>query len=98
MNNEDLLPVFMPSLAALLLHHERKKGAPLTEAEVIAIRNEATVVMVPRGHVSAVEEKRGYKDIDPELCWLQWRLLRTSFADVSKLDGISDAEGQQSAG
>ena len=76
MSNEELIPVFIPSLSAILLHREQEKGSPLTEAEVIGIRDEATVVMLPKAQADKMDESRGYADINPELCWLQWRLLR----------------------
>ena len=76
MSDSDLVPIFIPSLSAILLHHERKKGSPLTEPEVLAIRDKATVMMMPGEKVAKMDESRGYKDIDPELCWLQWQHLR----------------------
>jgi hypothetical protein len=75
-SDKDLIPVFIPSLSAILVHHEKEKGSPLTEAEVLAIRDKAAVMMIPRADLAIFEERRGYKDIEPELCWLQWRLLR----------------------
>jgi hypothetical protein len=38
MSNERLIPLFVPSLAALLANREQAKGAPLTQEEVITIR------------------------------------------------------------
>jgi hypothetical protein len=76
MANERLIPVFMPSLCALLLNRERAKGAPLSEAEVIAIRDDAIAVMMPEAEASALAESRGYPDINPERCWTEWVALR----------------------
>ena len=72
-----ILPV--PSLAAILLRAERLKGAPLTRAEVDAIRNGVHVIVVPSEAAQAVEEKRGYKDIEPSRAWEEWQRLRTQF-------------------
>jgi hypothetical protein len=71
-----LIPVFMPALVALLMRAEQDKGAPLTEAEVLAIRDGATCVMSPRHAADAVTEARGYDDLVPEDCWSQWQEFR----------------------
>ncbi len=79
MSNDDLIPVFIPSLSSVLLHYERDKGSPLSESEVIAIRDKCTVVMLPRADAAKMDERRGYPDIDPAQCWQQWQELRTQF-------------------
>lgn len=66
---QKLVPVFMPALVALLLRAEESKGEPLTEQEVIAIRDEANCVMMPAAQAKKQEESRGYPDVDPENCW-----------------------------
>jgi hypothetical protein len=76
MNSGKMTQVFNPSLAALLLAAETDKGSPLTEEEVFAIRNSATLMMVPAEIVHELDEKRGYKDIDPDNCWKEWCELR----------------------
>ncbi|BCU76550.1 hypothetical protein [Luteolibacter sp. LG18] len=63
-------------LVATLLHHEQEKGSPLTEAEVIAIRDQAPCVMSPRDAFEKARESRGYDDIDPEDCWNGWQVVR----------------------
>jgi hypothetical protein len=73
---ERLVPVFMPSLASLLLNREQKKGMPLTREEVLEIRDRATVVMVPESNALTIEERRGYQDIDPRRCWEEWQAVR----------------------
>ena len=77
MSTERLIPVFMPSLVSVLLHHERDKGAPLTEAEVIAIRDKSIAVMLRESVAVEMARKRGYDDINPERCWSQWQRVRT---------------------
>lgn len=73
---ERLVIVPMPSLVATLLRKEEDKGSPLTEDEVNAIRDKAPAVAVPVSKVSAIEESRGYKDIDPDHAWAEWRRVR----------------------
>ena len=68
----------MPSLVSTLLNREQAKGNPLTEAEVIDIRDNS-----PRPPSQLTSPKifyadRGYKDIDPEECWEQWQEARKS--------------------
>jgi len=73
MSEQDLVPVFMPPLATVLAHHEREKGAPLTEAEVIAIRGRSVVMMMRRSIAEQMAQKRGWRDIDPHNCWHEWQ-------------------------
>jgi hypothetical protein len=77
-SSESLVPVFIPSLIAVLLNRESAKGEPLTEAEVLAIRDAAVCVMTPIDKVSAVEDVRGYTDIDPENCWDEFLEYKSS--------------------
>ena len=76
MSTEALIPVFMPTLVSVLLRHEREKGSPLTEPEVIAIRDNSVAVMLPRSAAIEIAQKRGYDDIDPEQCWAEWQRVR----------------------
>jgi len=75
-NSNDLVITCMPSLVSVLLRHEQEKGSPLTEQEVLSIRNHCTAVALPRGQVAKIAESRGYDDIDPEHCWEQWQQIR----------------------
>jgi hypothetical protein len=79
MSEKKLVQVFNPSLAALLFAAEKDKGSPLTEDEVIAIRNSSTMMMVSEEAAAEMDKKRGYKDIDPDNCWQQWCELRKRF-------------------
>ena len=68
----------MPALVAVLLNREQEKGSPLTEAEVLAIRDSAECTMVPRAMAPQIVEARGYDDIDPERAWEEWNAIRPS--------------------
>ena len=70
----------MPSLVATLLNRERAKGSPLTEAEVIEIRDTCPSVAVPIDVAQKIDAERGYKDIDPERCWEQWQEARKTLS------------------
>ena len=73
-NNLMIYP--MPSLVATLLNREKAKGSPLTEAEVLEIRDSCPSVAVPIDVAVKIDAERGYKDIDPEQCWEQWQVAR----------------------
>lgn len=75
-DDQPLVPVFMPALAPLMIEAEEIKGAPLTEAEVLRIRDHALCVMTPLDVARAMVESRGYEDLDPENCWAEWQALR----------------------
>lgn len=74
--DERLIPVFIPSLAAILMNAEREKGSPLTKEEVIAIRDRGVCMMMRESHVIALGERRGYRDINPANCWEEWQQVR----------------------
>ena len=79
MSESDILVIYpMPSLVATLLNREQAKGSPLTEAEVIEIRDGCHSVAVPIDVAVKIDAERGYKDIDPERCWEQWQEARKS--------------------
>ncbi|MCX6180575.1 MAG: hypothetical protein NT150_01430 [Bacteroidetes bacterium] len=67
---------FIPSLILLLKAAENKKGSALTEDEVLEIRDNALCIRVPINAANDVEKGRGYVDIDPENCWLEWQEIR----------------------
>jgi hypothetical protein len=76
-SEDDLVPVFIPALVALLIQAEELNGSPLTRNQVIAIRDNADCVMLPRSAKAEMEAERGYADIDPERCWEDWSIVRT---------------------
>jgi hypothetical protein len=82
MAEPQLIPVFMPALVVLLHNLERKKGSPLTEQEVLEIRDKSVYMMMRVEHAIALDEKRGYNDIDPERVWEQWQEARAQLSDA----------------
>lgn len=82
MSEEENLVIYpVPSLIATLLDRERAKGSPLTEAEVIEIRDNCPAIAVPVDVAREVDESRGYVDIDPENCWEEWQQARQELID-----------------
>jgi UDP-N-acetyl-D-mannosaminuronic acid transferase (WecB/TagA/CpsF family) len=78
MSEEALVPVFIPPLVTVLAQHEREKGSPLTEVEVLAIRGKSVVMMMRQSHADQMAQKRGYRDVDPKRCWVEWQEARKS--------------------
>lgn len=81
----DLVIVFMPSLAGLLLAAEDEKGAPLSYDEVLEIRDGAVCMRMPRQAAAQLAAERG-EDIDPENCWHDWQLLRRRLGRQPEID------------
>jgi hypothetical protein len=76
--DEYLHIVPVPSLVATLLRAERDKGEPLTEEEVVSIRDKCPSVAMTDEMLSKVVARRGYDDIDPERAWEEWQAARPS--------------------
>lgn len=91
MSEEEVIPVFVPPLVALLARAEQLKGQPLTEAEVVRIRDQGTCMTMSVEHARALAERRGYDDLDPERAWEEWQVVRRQIAE-------SQAEGSSPAG
>lgn len=84
-NNDPTDPlclVFMPALIAILLNAEKTKGAPLKEAEVIAVRDKAVCMALPASQAAQLEEKRGYPDLLAEDVWNEWQRTRTELGQL----------------
>ncbi|ANH66573.1 hypothetical protein [Mitsuaria sp. 7] len=79
-SEEPLLLVFIPALLVLLLNAEQKKGSPLTEAEVNAIRDSGVCMALPVSAALALAEKRGYPDINADEAWTEWQRARVELA------------------
>ncbi len=82
MSDSNLLIVCVPSLVATLLNRERTKGSPLTEQEVLEIRDKASAIAMPDYALAEVEAGRGYKDIDPENAWEEWQKARLNYPEL----------------
>ncbi len=70
---EELIPLPIPALVAILVNKENEKGSPLTKEEVLEIRDNATCIMLPISEKLEMEKSRGYADLDPEYVWEQWQ-------------------------
>jgi uncharacterized protein YegJ (DUF2314 family) len=81
-----LVPVFLPALVVLLVHAEDVKGEPLSKNEVLAIRDDGSCIMMDEEDARAMDESRGYRDIDPENCWYDWQIQRREMGRKPDLD------------
>jgi len=80
-SNDEVLIIPVPALVAVLLNKEKEKGSPLTENEVIEIRDNAACIAMQQHALDAIEKSRGYQDIDPEQVWEQWQVARTELLE-----------------
>jgi hypothetical protein len=88
---EEIIITHVPSLVATLLNRERSKGEPLTEEEVIQIRDAAPCIAMTPEQRAAVDERRQYDDIVPEYAWEEWQVARielNSLGDPEEEDKI----------
>ena len=81
-DDDPLVLVPIPALVAVLLHREQEKGSPLTEAEVLAIRDSAVCEALRYSAAAAIAEGRGYDDIAPEHAWEEWNAIRPSLQNI----------------
>jgi len=74
----DHRPVFIPALVSVLAAAEEKAGRPLRRDEVEHLTGEAVCMMMTPADARNLERGRGYADLEPELAWEQWQVLRES--------------------
>ncbi len=73
---KELVPVIMPSLAVVLANMESKQGRPLKPAEVSELVANSPCIAMKRADALTLEQSRGYADLEPDLAWEQWQLVR----------------------
>lgn len=78
---EQLYLVFIPALSVVLQNAEKAKGSPLTEPEVLSIRDQATCIALTFEAAMEMEDARGFEDIVAEDCWNEWQRLKLSIKD-----------------
>jgi hypothetical protein len=65
--------VFLPTLFVLLTVKESEAGRPLTQEEVEGIRDNAVAISLPDEIANAMDDNRGYSDIDADNVWDEWK-------------------------
>jgi hypothetical protein len=73
----ELHPLFVPALV-VVLHAQEQKSGPLTRSQVEETTERGTCVAVQHREARKMERARGYADIDPELAWEQWCVVRAN--------------------
>lgn len=73
---DPLVPTPIPALGEILWMLEQQKGSALTREEVLQARDTAVCIMLPLSKKEALDERRGFRDIDPENCWEEWLIVR----------------------
>ena len=72
--------VFLNPLVMLLAGRERQKGAPLTREEVLAVRDSAKCMKLPRSAAekfyATLDAQMPIPRIDPDRCWEEWQEIR----------------------
>lgn len=71
------VPTFVPPLVVLLTRAEEAAGRPLTQTEVERLREKGTCVAMELADAIGLERVRGYADIEPDLAWEQWQVVRS---------------------
>ncbi|MEU4568978.1 hypothetical protein [Micromonospora sp. NPDC023956] len=71
-------PVFVPALVAVLTAAEERAGRRLRREEVERLTGEGVCMMMTHADAQKLERSRGYADLEPELVWRQWQVLRES--------------------
>jgi hypothetical protein len=71
----------IPPLLTLLVAMEKKAQRPLVRDEVLKVRESMVCMAMKHADARALEIARGYADLDPELAWEQWQLVRRRFAN-----------------
>ena len=77
---EPMITVFLNPLSMLLAARERQKGSPLTEAEVLEVRDGAACTQMPRSQAerfyAALDVQMPIARLDPERIWEEWQAVR----------------------
>jgi len=72
--------VFINPLVMLLAARERQKGSPLSETEVLKVRDEAACTKMPISQAeqfyAALDAQMQIPRLDPERVWEQWQAVR----------------------
>jgi hypothetical protein len=78
--NEPMVTVFLNPLMMLLAGAERHKGSPLTEAEVLYVRDTAVCVQMTQSQANkfyqSLDSQMPIPRLNPESIWDEWQAVR----------------------
>ena len=83
MMQEKMAGFYIPALVALLTRAEELAKRPLSESEVLRIRDNAEKVSQPLSAMPALLQQRGYHDLYAPDAWKEWQLYREGKLDLS---------------
>jgi hypothetical protein len=77
---EPMVKVYLNPLVSMLIAGEKQKGAPLTEAEVLEIRDTTVAVEMPASKAkifyASLDAQVPVHRISPENIWQEWQEIR----------------------
>jgi hypothetical protein len=77
---EPTVPVFLNPLVMLLAGAEKQKGSPLTEQEVLKVRDNARCIAMTQSQAekfyASLDAQIPLPRIDPERIWEEWQAIR----------------------
>jgi hypothetical protein len=85
-----LVIISVPSRVSILWQRELSKGFPLTQQEVSEVCAKSAAVALPLMAAAAVEDRRGYRDIDLDSCWEDWQQVRLELIAHDQAREMSD--------
>lgn len=74
--SEGSILTYVPPLITLLAQAEIDTGSPLTEKDVLRIRDHGVCIMLSKEEALKLAEARGYPDINPDRVWEEWQDVR----------------------
>jgi hypothetical protein len=82
---EPTVTVFLNPLVMLLAGRERQKGSPLTEAEVLEVRDGAACTQMPMPQAEkfyvSLDAKMPILRLNPERIWEEWQQARVGMTN-----------------
>ena len=79
-SNEPMVTVFLNPLMMLLAGAERQKGSPLTEAEVLHVRDTAVCVQMTQSQANkfyeSLDSQMPIPRLNPDSIWDEWQAVR----------------------
>jgi hypothetical protein len=82
---EPIVTVFLNPLVMLLAGRERQKGSPLTEAEVLEVRDSAACTQMPLSQAekfyASLDAQMPIPRLNPERIWEEWQEARVGLTN-----------------
>lgn len=75
--DDPVVIVPIPPLVTLLEQYEAANGSPLTEEQVLRIRDGAVCMTMSLSRAQELADSRGFPDIDPANAWSEWANVRS---------------------